>query len=493
MKKCLAVIGVLVMVSSAAQGISQGPGGRIYMTEDQGANVGLLSILIDENWDPIGAPAAAQESHGTIANSRTSNNIGISPELESAGGGSAGYADLIMGVGYNSTPSPAYPGRSYCMDVVRVAPSSGSNTVTVLGDGRASTKTGWYSMNSDLNPNTENGDFGIPDPAGDFTGTGMYDTQEDYYYTTGYDRYRKAYINTDYFGDADCTDNVEDYVADSHQSSENGGAYTGQDIEIKGNRAYHCGMYMSWPATTNEPIYPRTETGYIGYMEATQDVDGRTTDLTPQVWYRGGTKDHPDRVPGGSISLSYSGAGGIAAGEVKDGQGVSHEATWVSYCVDNDGVAGLALFADYNDDGDAMDDGESMLVYTAAMAGGVNGIEDPVSSWDDLELIEHDGKKFLMIVMEGNYNGGWYQRTKCGVFVIELQDNGSYVPGSFHVVVRGTTPGTNDWTGWGFSTLSWDEIEFDPDVGVIPEPGTVLLIGTGLLGCLGYIRRRRMK
>ena len=491
MKKYLAVIGVLVMVSSAAHAISEGPGGRIYMTEDQGANLGLLSIKIGSDWLPIGVPAAAQESHGTVANSRSTNNIGISPEIEKAGGGTAGYADLVMGLGYNATPSPQYPGRTFCMDVVRIVPNNGGNTPTVLGDGGFSGQTGWYSMNSDPNPNTENGFYALPDPVGDFTGTGMYDTQEDYYYTHGYDRYTKNYINTDYFGDGDCTDNEEDYVANSIQSAEGGGAYSGQDIEIKGDRSYHAGMFMSWPATTNPPTYPRRETGWIGYQEATQDGDGRTTDITPKVWYQGGTMDHPDR-DGGAISLAYSSSGGLAVGEVKDAQGVSHEATWVSYCYDNDGVTGIGLFVDYDDDGDAMEDGESMLIYTAASGNAINGIDDPHSSWDDLELIEHDGKKFLMILMEANYNGGWYQRTRCGVFVIELQDNGSYVDGSFHVVARGTTPGGSVWTGWGFETLSWDEMEFDPDVGVIPEPGTLLLIGTGLLGCLGYIRRRKM-
>ncbi|KPL01453.1 MAG: hypothetical protein AMK75_04860 [Planctomycetes bacterium SM23_65] len=38
--------------------------------------------------------------------------------------------------------------------------------------------------------------------------------------------------------------------------------------------------------------------------------------------------------------------------------------------------------------------------------------------------------------------------------------------------------------------MAWDDGTI---IGTIPEPGTMLLIGTGILGLLGYIRRRRMK
>jgi len=37
-----------------------------------------------------------------------------------------------------------------------------------------------------------------------------------------------------------------------------------------------------------------------------------------------------------------------------------------------------------------------------------------------------------------------------------------------------------------------DKIEFDSALNVVPEPTTLLLVGTGLLGAIGYVRRRRM-
>ena len=38
--------------------------------------------------------------------------------------------------------------------------------------------------------------------------------------------------------------------------------------------------------------------------------------------------------------------------------------------------------------------------------------------------------------------------------------------------------------------MAWDDGTI---IGTIPEPGTMLLVGTAVLGVLGYLRRRRMK
>jgi len=44
------------------------------------------------------------------------------------------------------------------------------------------------------------------------------------------------------------------------------------------------------------------------------------------------------------------------------------------------------------------------------------------------------------------------------------------------------------------TSMTWDQgTVFGTQEPVIPEPGTLLLLGTGILGLLGYIRRRRMK
>ena len=91
------------------------------------------------------------------------------------------------------------------------------------------------------------------------------------------------------------------------------------------------------------------------------------------------------------------------------------------------------------------------------------------------------------------------------MYVLELDDNGEWAggadafkvifskkAGSWPGVTTGWELGPNDGTG---GTGAGNEIEFDSNakVGVpIPEPATMLLLGTGALGLIGYLRRKRM-
>ena len=80
-----------------------------------------------------------------------------------------------------------------------------------------------------------------------------------------------------------------------------------------------------------------------------------------------------------------------------------------------------------------------------------------------------------------------------GLFVLELLDNGSYAGGqdNYHLIagerydrLPGDVPA---YTGWDLSDFKSFEADF------IPEPSTMLLLGTAALGLIGYVRRRRMR
>jgi hypothetical protein len=68
----------------------------------------------------------------------------------------------------------------------------------------------------------------------------------------------------------------------------------------------------------------------------------------------------------------------------------------------------------------------------------------------------------------------------------EAPDNGLAIASAKKAIpaVNPTTLGPNYYKGF--------ELDMNP-VAAIPEPATLLLFGTGALGALGWLRRRRMK
>lgn len=146
------VVLACVMLSSAASGITAGPGGKVYFLAHN-ASTGyqqLSSLVVGADWT---SSATDNQMLGTIADfSSNGNDFTRSPEIM-VSGGRTGWATLGIGAGYNATPAAGL------MDLLKVQTYSGGNTVTVLGDGRA-TGTG----------NTSTKLYGLLDHSGSFSG-----------------------------------------------------------------------------------------------------------------------------------------------------------------------------------------------------------------------------------------------------------------------------------------------------------------------------------
>jgi hypothetical protein len=158
------------------------------------------------------------------------------------------------------------------------------------------------------------------------------------------------------------------------------------------------------------------------------------------------------------------------------------------------GTWGVAIFQDLNGDGDAMDNAqvtgtrnEWRYVYDASDVTSTDPypFDDPFGGWTDLELVRNaDNHMFLLV---SNTGSNWFYGN--GMYVLQLDDNGDYTGGNdnFKPIYFGGRAEANRCPLTGFN-LSGD-FEFDS----IPEPTTVLLLGTGALGVLAHFRRRRTR
>jgi hypothetical protein len=361
------------------------------------------------------------------------------------------------------------------MDVVRITPTNGSNTVTVLGDGKALKKNDWYGRN-DIG--TDSGHFAYPDPTGGFTGASGRVVVNSKCYRD------YAYINSDYNADGDITnDNTAigtgDYLARTTT------AYYGWDAEIFNNR-----MYVSQSYTGHRPNPNGLDTAGIYYYEQTGTPSAPV--LNTRVWWDDNLTAYknPYWVKGGAT-------GPLAATKV---HGIP--TTWV-LIRDTVGTNAysIAMMQDLNGNGQAMDNAqvtgtrnEYKIIYDAGDVTGFPGItetlDNPGAGWKDMELIRSaDNTMFLFI---SNTASNW--KYGMSVIVLQLDDNGDYTGGDSNaklVYYAGVNGAGGSLPSTGF--LIGTAMEFDATVSAIPEPATMLLLGTGVVAVSGFLRRRRLK
>jgi hypothetical protein len=220
MKKSFAVV-MLLLVAAAASAISQGPGGRLYMTErveDEFGDyyISLKSYQLDADWVIVGGEAPTD--HGLIldnsngstgSGSRSKAGSGISPEIV-VGAGEGFGATIVMGANYNNTPLPVLPNYEV-MDILKITTTSSTIVpadIEILGDGRAAILK--YDPDWLTSGHTDRGAIAAPDPAGGFMGEGEY-------FVRAYYAVDRRMIVTDTNSDGDCTDDDEDYIALNRQ------------------------------------------------------------------------------------------------------------------------------------------------------------------------------------------------------------------------------------------------------------------------------------
>jgi hypothetical protein len=440
MKRIILAIGVILIAAASASAITSGPGGYIYWNKTDttpGSPITkqlLYRAQFDTTYTQVGGTlnfdnVAVINTYGSWGSAMRHHALEV---FDPRAGGGQGTL-LVATVVNNTPPVGGYTGFSWQQpwDVIQVNPTTKSHTLLV--DGRLNPGDGTWDSRQMM--------VAMTAPKNWVPGT----TSNNISIVT----VRGIWSgNACYLYDTNNNGQIDNSITEGKMYSDGNSPMA--DTELGGDKALYASYYTAAGGNTYMTI-DRTWVKASGGT-TTKYLDASLTRLT-------GPFGGQSNGMGLAVDTRPSASPIVYALTMDNNAGVSH----------------LAIFA--------LQDGSGDNVVTVGNATdkiveiwqqgqyGVSSYSDSQYGGEDLEIaVKYDGKRTLFF---NDYQGN--------VYALDLADNGLALSGNGKTVLTGAAgPG-------GYN------MGFELDMNFIPEPGTMLLIGTGMVSLFGVVRRRRMK